>query len=230
VSELLAWLDKNEPSVGRDYPLRAYRAGALAMLGRFGEARTILAETRAALAERGGGVLLAGVTGFASTWVELWAGDPAAAYEFGFAGFRLFEELGELSSLSTVAGYLGQALYALDRLDEADAWASRTAELGASDDASSENLWRQVRAKVLVRRGEPAEAERLALEAVAICKRTDGLNWQGDAYSDLAEVLQLTGKADEAAAALERALDCYERKENLVMARRMRDQLATAVT
>jgi class 3 adenylate cyclase/tetratricopeptide (TPR) repeat protein len=230
VSELLAWLDENEPSVGRDYPLRAYRAGALAMLGRFDEARTILAETRTALAERGGGGLLAGVTGFASTWVELWAGDPAAAYEFGFAGFRLFEELGELSSLSTVAGYLGQALYALDRLDEADAWAGRTAELGASDDASSGNLWRQVRAKVLVRRGEPAEAERLAREAVAICKRTDGLNWQGDAYADLAEVLHLTRKADEAAAALERALHRYERKENLVMARRMRDQLATAVT
>ena len=176
MSELLAWLDENEPPAGRDYPLGGYRAGALAMLGRFDEARTILAETRAALAERGGGVWLAGVTGFASTWVELWAGDPAAAYEFGVAGFRLFEELGELSSLSTVAGYLAQALYALDRLDEADAWAGRTAELGASDDASSEMLWRQVRAKVLVRRGEPAEAERLAREAVAICKRTDGLN------------------------------------------------------
>jgi class 3 adenylate cyclase/tetratricopeptide (TPR) repeat protein len=229
VSELLAWLDENEPSVGRDYSLRAYRAGALAMLGRFDEARTILAETRAALAERGGGVWLAGVTGFASTWVELWAGDPAAAYEFGFAGFRLYEELGELSALSTVAGYLGQALYALDRLDEAHAWAGRTAELGASDDASSENLWRQVRAKVLARRGEPAEAERLAHEAVAICERTDGLNWQGDAYSDLAEVLMLTGKAREAAAALERAVDRYDRKENLVMAQRMRDRLAAAV-
>ena len=56
VSELLAWLDENEPAAGRDHWLRAYRAGALAMLGRFAEARAILAEARAELAERGGGV------------------------------------------------------------------------------------------------------------------------------------------------------------------------------
>ena len=43
-----------------------YRAGALAMLGRFDEARAILAEARAELAERGGGVLLADITAFES--------------------------------------------------------------------------------------------------------------------------------------------------------------------
>ena len=64
VSELLAWLDENEPGAGRDHWLRAYRAGALAMLGRFDEARAILAEARAELAERGGGVLLANITAF----------------------------------------------------------------------------------------------------------------------------------------------------------------------
>ena len=61
---------------------------------------------------------------------------PPPHAEFGAAGFRLFEELGELGFLSTAAGYLAQALYALDRLDEADAWAGRTAELGASDDVA----------------------------------------------------------------------------------------------
>ena len=44
------------------------------------------------------------------------------------------------------------------------------------------------------------------------------LNAQGDAYADLAEVLLLGGKAEESAAALEQALDRYERKGNLVMA------------
>jgi class 3 adenylate cyclase/tetratricopeptide (TPR) repeat protein len=228
-SELLAWLEETESLVGRHYLLHGYRAGTLAMLGRFDEARTILAETRAALAERGRGALLAGVTGFASTWVELWAGDAAAAYEFAVAGFGLWEELGELSSLSTAAGDIAQALYVLERLDEADAWAGRAAELGASDDAWSEMLWRRVRAKVLARRRQPAEAERLAREAVAIGEETDTLNGQGDANADLAEVLLLGGKADEAIAALEQALERYERKENLAMARRTRDRLAAAV-
>ena len=227
-SELLEWLDQNEPGAGRDHFLCTYRAGALGMLGRFDEARAILAEERAALAERGGGVLLANITAFWSVFVELWAGDPAAAAEFAAAGFAMHEELGELGFLSTAAGVLAQALYALDRLDEADAWAGRAIQLGASDDAHTQMLSRQARAKVLARRGEHAEAERLAREAVAIGEGTDVLNMQGDANADLAEVLLLSEKTDEAVAALEQALDRYERKGNLVMAGRTRDRLAAS--
>ncbi len=115
---------------------------------------------------------------------------------------------------------------ALDRLDEADAWAGRAAELGTTDDAQKEMLWRQVRAKVLARRGEHAEADRLAHEAVAICDATDMLDMQGDVYADLAEVLLLGGRLDEAAAALQQALERYERKGNLVSAGRVRARLA----
>jgi hypothetical protein len=89
-------------------------------------------------------------------------------------------------------------------------------------------LWRQVRAKVLAHPGKHAEAERLARRAVAIGEGTDSLNWQGDAYADLAEVLPLGGKADEARVALEHALQHEEREGNLVMARRTRDRMAAA--
>jgi class 3 adenylate cyclase/tetratricopeptide (TPR) repeat protein len=226
VSQLLAWLDENEPPAGRDHFLRAYRAGALAMLGRFDEARTILAETRAELAERGAGVLLANITAFESVWVELWAGDPTTAAEFGAEGRRLYLELGEQSFLPSAAGVLAQALYALDRLDEADAWADRAAEAGVRDAAEKETVWRQVKAKVLARRGNHAEAERIAREAITICDESEMLDLQGDAYADLGEVFLLAGKSDEATAALEQALERYERKENRVMAERTRDRLA----
>ena len=46
-----------------------------------------------------------------------------------------------------------------------------------------------------------------------------------DAHADLAEVLLLVGKADEAAAALEQALGCYERKGNRVSAERVQTRL-----
>ena len=127
--------------------------------------------------------------------------------------------------MAAASGSLAQALYALDRLEEADAWAGRAAELGQSD-AWAQMLWRQVRAKVLARRGEHAQAERLAREAVAIGDETDMLDGQGDAYADLAEVLLLAGKPDEAAAALEQALERYERKGNLVSAKRAQTRLA----
>ena len=125
--------------------------------------------------------------------------------------------MGNRDFLAPAAGNLAQALYALDRLDEADSWAGRSAELGTSDDALKEMIWRQVRAKVLARRGEHAEAERLAREAVAIGEGTDSLIGQGDANADLAEVLLLAGKRDEATAALRQALDRYERKGHLVL-------------
>ena len=190
------------------------------MLGRFDEARAILTESRAELAERGGGVLLANITAFESVWVELWAGDPAAAAEFGAEGSRLYLELGEPHHQAAAAGYLAQALYALDRLDEADTWATRAAELGTSDDVEPQMLWRQGRAKVLARRGEHAEAEGLARQAVSICEETDMLNVQGNVFADLAEVLSLAGRSEEAAEALEQALERYERKGNLVMGQR----------
>jgi tetratricopeptide (TPR) repeat protein len=85
---------------------------------------------------------------------------------------------------------------------------------------------RQVRAKVLARRGEHVEAERLAREAVAICDETDMLDQQGDAYADLAEALLLADKTDEAAAALEQALERYERKGNVVSTRNVQTRLA----
>ncbi len=79
---------------------------------------------------------------------------------------------------------------------------------------------------MLARRGEHAQAEHLAREAIEIGDETDALNLQGDAYADLAEVLSLAGKPDAAATALEQALERYERKGNLVMAQRTGKRLA----
>jgi tetratricopeptide (TPR) repeat protein len=153
------------------------------------------------------------------------AGDPAAAAGLGADGCRMLEELGDKSFRSTAAGRLAQALYALDRLAEADASATQAAELGASEDAFTQMLWRQVRAKVLARGGEHAEAERIAREAVAIGQTTDDLDGQGDARADLATVLELAGRREESAAELERALELYERKGNSISAERTRTRL-----
>ncbi len=143
------------------------------MIGRFDEARAILTDLRAQLADQGSVIPLAMVDRLRERRRRAAAGDPAAAAAFAEEGCRLFEEAGDRAWLSSVVGKLAQALYQLDRLDEADAAAGRAAELGASDDALTQMLWRQVRAKVLARRGDPAEAERLAREAVAIGTATE---------------------------------------------------------
>jgi class 3 adenylate cyclase/tetratricopeptide (TPR) repeat protein len=229
VSELLARQDELSERERRNAWLRGHRAGAFAMLGRFEEARTLLAELRAELADLGGGLLLALTYAREGTEIELLAGDPAAAVALGKEGCRLFEELDQPALLSTSAGLLAQAYYALDRPEEACGWADRAAELDAGDDAWTQMLWRQVRAKVHARRGKHSEAERLAREAIEISGDTEMPNSQASAFADLAEVLALAGRPEDAAEALEQALERYERKENLVMAERVRARLAELV-
>jgi hypothetical protein len=86
-------------------------------------------------------------------------------------------------------------------------------------------IWRQVRAKVLARRGKHRDGELLAREAVEICEKTDLLNDQASVFADLAAVLLLGGRTEDAAEALEQALVRYDRKENLVMAGRVQAHL-----
>lgn len=87
-------------------------------------------------------------------------------------------------------------------------------------------LWREVRAEVLARRGEHAEGERLAREAVALGDETGMLDMQGDAYAARAEVFALANRPEDSAEALQQALARYERKEDLVKAGWTRDRLA----
>ena len=168
VSDLLDYLDEIEPHAADDQFFRAYKAWSLAKIGRFDEARSILEVARAEQVERGGGLLLANLTAFESLSVELLAGDPAAAAEYGEAGCRLHEELGELSALAAASAGLADAYYALGRLDEAEHWLARAATPEGARDAWAQMHCHQVQGKVLARRGEHAEAQRLAEEAVAI--------------------------------------------------------------
>jgi class 3 adenylate cyclase len=224
VADLLAWLDENESRAGPDQFFRAYRAWSLAKLGRFDDARGILAVARAQQTERGGGVLLANLLAFESASIELLAGDPGAAAEYSSEGCRMHEELGEREFLGGAAATYAETLYELGRLDEAEAWASRAAQLVRTD-TEWQTAWRSVRGKVLARRGEHAEGERLAHEAVTICEDTDLLETQGYGYADLSEVLRIGGKREEATAALGESLARFERKGNLVMAARVRARL-----
>jgi tetratricopeptide (TPR) repeat protein len=224
-SEFLAWQSEKEPMGLRNAWARARRAQALAMLGRFGEARTSLSDVRAELADHGSFMALAGVKAEISLDVELLAGHPAAAVEFGEEGWRLQVELGEKSGLAPGAAMLAKALHVVGRLEEAAAWADRAAKLVPPDDAGTQVLSHAVKAKVLALRGEHPEAERLGREAVTLANETDMIDLQGDALADLAEVLALADRREEAAEALEQALARYERKEDLVKAGRAQARL-----
>ena len=191
------------------------------MLGRFDEAWAIALPVSERLRELGGN---AGGEHVLAEIAAL-AGDHAAAVGHLRRYCDLLERRGNRASLSTYAPQLGRSLCALGRYDEAEPLAQLGRELGGEQDLATQMLWRQVQARVHAHRGEHAEAERLAREAVAIAERTDALNLQGDALCDLAEVLAAAGRPGEATAALEQALERYERKKNLAMLAQVRPKL-----
>jgi class 3 adenylate cyclase/tetratricopeptide (TPR) repeat protein len=224
--EILTWLDEREAKFGTDWRMAGWRGRVFALQGRFEEARQIQAEFHRAHEERGDILNLGTNLSQGAVALELIAGDPAAAAAFAERGCRILEEAGERAWLSTGACFYAQALYELGRLDEAESWARKGLDLGGSEDVTTQMLGRQVQAKVLARRGEQMEAEGLAREAVALAAGTDGLISRGDALTDLAEVLELAGRREDATVALYEALERYERKGALVLADRVRERLA----
>ena len=124
---------------------------------------------------------------------------------------------------ATTAALLAQARSAQGRYDDAAALTETVARDAAPEDVVTQALWRSVRAGVLARRGATEEAEALAREAVAILAATDALTDRGDAQLALAEILELSGRRVEAAAAAGEALElCAASKGAVVPADRAR--------
>jgi tetratricopeptide (TPR) repeat protein len=224
--EMVAWIEGREAQFGRDWRMTAWRAMVSALQGRFNEARLLQAEFHLAQEERGNVLELGSNLSQNSVALELLAGDPAAAAAFAERGCRILEDAGERAWLSTGACWYALALYELGRFDEAEDWARKGLELGDSEDVITQTLARQALAKVLARRRQHAEGESLARQAIALADATDALLFQGDARQDLAEVLELAGRSEDATAALREALERYERKGALVQVERVRERLA----
>jgi class 3 adenylate cyclase len=219
--EALQRLDRLLPEVPDAFSL-VNRACLLAMLDRFDEAVPLARESNARLRDLDGRRF--GESRLAE--IAIFTGDHEAAAAHLRELSSWLEEQRLLGYLSTFAPLLGRELCALARFDEAETLARRGRELAEEGDVTSQALWRQVQALVHAHRGEYAEGVGLAREAVAITEQTDGLNIQGSALCDLAEVLHAAGRHEEATAALTDALERYERKRNLPMARQVRERLA----
>ena len=157
--------------------------------------------------------------------VEMLADRPGAAEARLRRGYEALEAMGEKALLATTAAMLAQALYAQARHDEAAELCRVSEEAAAEEDVSAQVGWRAVRAKLLAREGRAEEGQALAAEAVRLAERTDFLTLHAEALLDLGEVLQAGGRAEEADAAVQVALELYERKGDVVSSERTRSRL-----
>jgi tetratricopeptide (TPR) repeat protein len=198
----------------------AAQAAIEAGLGRFDTARGSMRDAQAMLEEVALTVWRGGPVAQLAGWIELLAGDPAAAERELQWGYDALTRLGELSWLSTVTAILAESVCEQGRDEEAESLAGSSEASAGAADAYSQALVRSVRAKVLARHGSTEDAERLAAEAVTLADETDFLNLQAQMRVASAEVLQAAHRDEQARQAAEAAIDLYERKGNRVGADR----------
>jgi class 3 adenylate cyclase len=193
-------------------------ANVEAMQGHQEQAAELLARWRLAVEGFGESIWLFPINfGFVAL-----ADDPVAAERDLRPGYEALRRIGERSGFSSVTGLLARAVCAQGRYAEADQLSKESAAAARPNDIHSHILWRTTRARVLAHTGELDAAEAFAREAVAFAADSDFLDSHGDALVDLAEVLVLADRPQEAVAALDQAIQLYEQKGNLLSAGRTR--------
>jgi tetratricopeptide (TPR) repeat protein len=217
-----ATLEESEDDLMLQAEVQEVLSVLLAELGEFEEARDLIRRARHILDELGFG-LLGGGSQYGAL-VEFLAGDPAAAERELRGNYAQLEQMGERSFLSSTAAWLADAHYEQGDLDEAERYATISAEAALREDLASQVIWRGALARVQAQRGE-AGAEALAREAVELASTGDWLDLHADALTDLGDVLRQLGRPADAGEPLQRALGLYERKGNLVAAQRTRATL-----
>jgi class 3 adenylate cyclase/tetratricopeptide (TPR) repeat protein len=228
VGEALAVCEKLIDDVRGDRRAESVVLGVLAQLhamrGEFDEARTLYRRAATLLADLGRSVTAATLS-TESSRVEALAGDFEAAERELRRDDAALEAMGERYYRSTVDGLLAQVLAVNGRLEEAAAFSETAEALADPDDVSSHVFWRTARARVFARTNRKADAERLAREAVELAMGTVDVCLHAGALVDLADVLELEGRPNEAGPPLREALALYERKEDVVSAGRVRSRL-----
>lgn len=203
------------------------RARVAAQRERLDEARRHL-EAASAITEGQSESLIQGTHCISHALIELVAGNLTAAEETLLDGYRQLEAMGLTGPRANVATMLARVQLLRNHNREAEELTRTCERIAAPEQADAQIKLRSVRAIAIARRGAPAEAERLAREAVYKAGETDQLESRADAHVDLAEVLLLGGRGREAIAATDRAISLYQEKGIEVGERRARRLRARA--
>jgi predicted ATPase/DNA-binding SARP family transcriptional activator len=200
-----------------------------AFVGRFADARAAIVRSQSTFTGAGAKFSWAECQMHAG-WIEMMAGNPAAAERVLKQGSEALREMGDRAYLSSVLATLAHALYAQGLLGEAQQLTEEVEVISSADDISEQARWRLTRAKVLARRGQFTTARQLVGEAGALAAPTSWPAMHAEVLAAQAEVYQLAGAREEAADSLRKALRIYEERRASALAERTRAALASLTT
>jgi tetratricopeptide (TPR) repeat protein len=205
--------------------LRA-KARLVAMQGDFMKARELIGQADTLAQGLGLEILRAGGILRYAGEIELLAGDHAAAERMLRSACEVLESKRDWGHFASVAPLLALGLIAQDRTDEAVTFIEAARAHTSADDVEAQILQLRGGSKLAAHRGSSAEAEALARQASVRASQNDDPDVYATTLVELADALERLGRGEEAAAALEQALQLFEQKGNLVMAERVRGRLA----
>src|SRR4029079_17731971 len=139
----------------------------LAMRGEFDEARVQWARAKTLWDELGMTHHRA-IGAMDPSAIELLAGDAEGAERELRTGYDMLVEIGDVHLRPMLAAYLAAVLVGKGNLEDAGALASYAESHSWEDDIVTQVMWRVAGAQLQAHIGEPAEAERLPSEAVAL--------------------------------------------------------------
>jgi ATP/maltotriose-dependent transcriptional regulator MalT len=202
---------------GSDRPLRAALtstlAGLYAMRGDLELGRSSYADAIAVYDELGLRFRRA-ARAHIGAQIALLEGEPAEAERELRTALDTLAEIGARGLHTTLGAVLADIWSELGRDDEAEELVHEVAGAVAEDDLAPQVLWRVALARVLARRGETAQAETLAGEALELTAAIDFPDLRARTLMAAAEV---TGNAH----LLDEARDVYEAKGNTAAAARV---------
>jgi class 3 adenylate cyclase/tetratricopeptide (TPR) repeat protein len=207
IAEALALLEELSAEAQTvDFEALNGRSALLAFRGQVDEARALHEEVVRGLLDRGLTVSAA-YTGQAGWYIEVAAGDMAAAERVVRATYAQLETTGERSYMSTQACYIAESAYQAGRFDEAQEWAQRGRDLADQGDLVTHILGALVQSKALAAKGFHEEAQQLAEQGLAHTAGVQAPILLGHALVWHAEVLHLGGRFETATEQLARGLE-----------------------
>ena len=190
-------IDEEEPGPYLAAFVDLGRGEVVRLGGRFDEARRLTGHALEGFRALGTQMMTAGTEQFRA-WIELSAGDGAAAIEALHRADAILAELGERSLRSTIQALLARAHEMEHAAGEAQSALELAEELSAPQEAVNYAITHEVRARLALTAGDLEAAERWARSAVEYAFKTDFVEHQAGARLGLARVLAARGHTDEA--------------------------------
>jgi tetratricopeptide (TPR) repeat protein len=218
-------------AIAEEAGMGGLEAAALTILARVAAMRDEIPEARRLRREANtithnlGELLTQATDSVSDGLIELLDGKLIEAEQVLLQGHQALKSMGGTGPGAIIAAMLARVYLERRRHADAERMAMECKATASDKHLDMQIRWRAIAARVLARRGDQAEAEPLAKEAVRLALQTDQLESQAEAHAGLAEVLRLAERREEAANELNKALALHEEKGSRLMAKRVRREL-----